>query len=402
MSLSQITDYLNPNHKDFFQYNSRELLFYGGASAGKSYSVVDKIILNSVRWSVPTRSIIIRKTLPSLKKTCIPLAEKRLKLFGIPYKYNRQDQEIFLPNGSKIEFVSMNNKVDYEKIKSITDVDLIWIEEVNELQEDGYEETKRRLRGGKGNFAQLITTCNPISRFSWVYDRFFIRNVGNIGKIKKTVLNNPWAEKEYINDLQELEQSNYNMYLIYFKGEWGELKGTIYQNYQTVSTFPEDVQIQTYGTDFGWNVPSAVVEIGNKENNFYIREKIYQTQLTTPNLIERFKSEKMNPSLPNYCDNEPKVIDEIYRAGFNAKPGDKDVYAGLIFCQGKKLFVDESSTNLLKELQSYSWQEDKMGNPVDQPVKFNDHLCDAMRYGIFTHFRNTSKSEIKQRPFFYG
>lgn len=37
------------------------------------------------------------------------------------------------------------------------------------------------------------------------------------------------------------------------------------------------------------------------------------------------------------------------------------------------------------EVNTYKWREDKDGNYLDDPVKFADHLMDALRYAIHTH-----------------
>jgi len=53
-----------------------------------------------------------------------------------------------------------------------------------------------------------------------------------------------------------------------------------------------------------------------------------------------------------------------------------------------KLHIHKDSVNLIKEFQGYKWKEDKNGNILDEPVKFNDHALDAVRYGIFTHLKD--------------
>jgi phage terminase large subunit len=57
--------------------------------------------------------------------------------------------------------------------------------------------------------------------------------------------------------------------------------------------------------------------------------------------------------------------------------------------------VTELSTDLIKELSSYVWAEDKNGNVIDAPVKFQDHGCDAYRYGYFTHMGK--REDVKVR-----
>jgi phage terminase large subunit len=72
------------------------------------------------------------------------------------------------------------------------------------------------------------------------------------------------------------------------------------------------------------------------------------------------------------------------RNGFNAKHANKDVTEGIRTIKGTPLFIEESSVNLLKELKNYRWKTDRNGNKLDSPVKFGDHILDALRYSIFS------------------
>ena len=47
--------------------------------------------------------------------------------------------------------------------------------------------------------------------------------------------------------------------------------------------------------------------------------------------------------------------------------------------------------NLEKEIKCYKWKVNKDGIILkDEPVKFNDHLCDAFRYARYTHQKKPS------------
>lgn len=62
---------------------------------------------------------------------------------------------------------------------------------------------------------------------------------------------------------------------------------------------------------------------------------------------------------------------------------------GIRVVKSKPLRITNNSTNILKEIRAYKWKEDKEGKIKlpEQPVKFNDHACDAIRYGVFTKMR---------------
>lgn len=343
---------------------------------------------------IPFKVLVVRRTLPSLRRTCIPLFEERAKLFHAPYKLNKSEFSAVL-NKSIIYFLSMNHKEDYEKVKSITDVDIIWLEEANELSEFGYDLLNLRLRGGKGDYRQFIMSFNPIGTTSWIYDKFFERNEKST-KLHYTVYDNPWADEEYVEILEGLEKTNQNLFKVYCLGEWGRLEGVIYENWSWTHFLPNNIDDIIYGLDFGYNNPSALVRIYISDQRFFLEQLLYETHLTNNDLIAKMKRMNIDPSDKIYCDNaEPDRIEEIERAGFSAYPADKEVLSGIDFCQAQELHVLYGSEELGKELNSYVWEVDKDNKPLDKPVKFNDHLCDAMRYGIYTHCAKQIEARVR-------
>ena len=84
------------------------------------------------------------------------------------------------------------------------------------------------------------------------------------------------------------------------------------------------------------------------------------------------------------CDcADPERIEEIRRAGFNAEPcmkGANSVKNGIDKIKQHSLYITKRSVDVLKEIKSYKWKEDKDGRVLDEPLKFNDHAMDALRY----------------------
>ena len=104
--------------------------------------------------------------------------------------------------------------------------------------------------------------------------------------------------------------------------------------------------------DFGFSVPTALVKVGFKDGQTYAQEMLYETRMTTSDLIERLKTLNIRRSDEIFCDAaEPKTIEEVIRAGFNAKPADKDVYAGIQKVKSMPLNISQDSTNLIKEIK---------------------------------------------------
>jgi len=66
------------------------------------------------------------------------------------------------------------------------------------------------------------------------------------------------------------------------------------------------------------------------------------------------------------------------------------ITAQIGFLKGYKLFVTKGSIDLIKELRGYVWATNTNGDRLNVPVKINDHLCDAFRYGCYTPLAQAS------------
>ena len=390
-----LNPHLNPNHMELFQATDPELIVYGGADAGKTYSIADKLLCQSVWQSDrPLKALVIRKTFPALRVSALEILEKRAELFKMPFNLNKADWIAKLYNMTFV-FQSLNNKEDFEKLKSQTDIDFIWINEVHQLREPDYDECLRRMRGGQSRFEQIITDFNPLGKTSWVYKRFFEKNIGNARKLRYTIEDNHpdyLALEKTQRELQRLKATkkyNINYYNIYFLGEWGELEGIIF-NWDVVDKPPDNPDEIFYGGDFGYSVdPAALVRIYRKANEFWLEELVYETGLTNQALGRKMKAKGVKEDEISYWDSaEPKSIQELCDMGFNAKPCEKgpdSVIAGIDFLQEQTIHIIDGSENISIEQRSYVRQQDKDGNWLPKPIEFKNHAMSAIRYGIYTH-----------------
>ncbi len=390
-----LNPYLNPNHLNLFNSTEPELAVYGGANAGKTYSIADKLLCQSI-WQndKQLKALIIRKTFPALRVSALEILEKRAALFKMPFNLNKADWIAKCHNMTFI-FQSLNNKDDYEKLKSQTDIDFIWINEVSQLREPDYEECLRRLRGGQSKFEQIIFDFNPIGKTSWVYKRFFEQNINNIKKLRYTILDNHPEYLKLEKTQRELErlkatkEHNPNYYNIYFLGEWGELEGIIF-NWDIVAKAPDNPDEIFYGGDFGYSVdPAACIRIYRKSNEFWLEEVIYETGLTNIELGFKMEKKGVKKDDISYWDSaEPKSIQELCDQGFNAKPCEKgpdSIIAGIDFLQNQVIHIIDGSENISREQRSYVRQQDKDGHYLSKPIEDRNHAMSAVRYGIHTH-----------------
>ena len=403
-----LNPHLNPNHTELFQSTDPELVVYGGANAGKTYSIADKLLCQSVvQNDRPLKALIIRKTFPALRVSALEILEKRAALFKMPFSLNKADWIARCHNMTFV-FQSLNNREDYEKLHSQTDIDFIWINEIIQLREPDYEECLRRMRGGKSRFEQIIIDFNPIGKTSWIYKRFFERNIGDARKLRYTILDNhpdylalPKTQRE-LRRLEATKKHNKNYYEIYFLGKWGELEGRIY-DWDIVSKTKEQEKMSWkeiinpdeifYGGDFGYSVdPAVLLRIYRKADEFWLEELVYETGLTNIRLGHKMRAKGVADDDYCYWDSaEPKSIQELCDMGFTAKPCEKgpdSVVAGIDFLQEQKIHIIDGSENISIEQRSYVRQQDKDGNWLPKPIEFNNHAMSAARYGIHTHCKH--------------
>jgi phage terminase large subunit len=363
---------------------------YGGAGSGKSRAVAQEIALRLVS----ERDIIIlvtRKTRPALRITAFKMVKDELDNL-IPGKYyvNKSDLDITF-NGNIIYFRGLD---DPEKIKS-AEFNYIWAEEATELTREDVAMLNLRLRRPNVNGNNfLIVTFNPIDAYHHLIEDIVERTAktayaeDKVAVHHSTYKDNKFLDPEYVVELENLINRDENLYQIYALGKPGILKNLIYSRYD-VLPIPDIAYANGeifYGLDFGFTNQSGLVMCILYEGDVYCRELIYETGLTNTALIGKMKDLEIPHDAPIYADAaEPQRIEEIFLNDFNISPADKSVKDGLDHVKRYILHISPDSINLLKEIRGYKYREDKDGRVREDPVKFMDHLMDALRYAIHTH-----------------
>ena len=399
IDLSNIKDIINPHFLPLLTNKDRYLVTYGGAGSGKSVFIAQKILIRIIvglETNIIHKVLCLRKTQPACRKSIYALFDGILKDWGLKdesfVKINQSDMSFTFKNGSQIICTGLD---DPEKLKSIYGITGVWLEEANECTLDDFRQVNLRLRGGFTSYKQICVSFNPISKLLWLYNEFFEHKKKNATIDHSTYHHNLFLIKndpDYVKELESYKEIDQTYYNIYTLGQWGQLLEAIYSNYEYVDEFPEDKHFHevAYGLDIGFNAPSALIKIGEVDEEFYLKELLYETKLTHNTLISRlgeliplkYRRERLI-----YVDSaEPELIKELNQTGFIAKKSDKSIKDGVNYVKRQKLYIDKESVNLCKELPAYSYKKDNQGNVLEDPIKINDHLMDAMRYPMYTHW----------------
>lgn len=351
----------------------------GGTRSGKTFSIL-QVLCEYCKGNYNKGSVIsiVRKTLPALKGSAYRDFLQIIDKEGWYQEDNHNKSEMtYQLFGNLVEFISVDQP---QKIRG-RKRNVCFINEANELSWEDFFQLNIRTTD------KIILDYNPSDEFHWIYDKLQTREDADF--FITTYKDNPFLEKELVEEIERLQEADENHWLVYGLGQRGVSRDLVYTHWKPCKELPGRGE-RFFGQDFGYNVPSALVDIEIWEGGIYVDEVIYETRLTTGDLIEKYKMNGVFKSREIFCDSaEPKTIEELRRAGFNAKEADKDVTEGIRKVKSMPLYITERSVNILKEIKGYKWKTDINGKVVkdkdkDEPVKFNDHAMDAMRYGVFT------------------
>mgnify|MGYP003339058377 FL=1 len=137
--------------------------------------------------------------------------------------------------------------------------------------------------------------------------------------------------------------------------------------------------------DFGFSEdPTTIVAVYKRGDELFLEELCYDKGMVTGDIVKKLKELDITKSEEIWCDSaEPRLIEEIYRSGFNAKPvtkGKDSIKFGISVMNNYAIKLNKKSQNLINEFYSYQYSTDKNGYTTDVPEGGLDHLIDAARY----------------------
>lgn len=320
---------------------------------------------------------ISRKTMPALRATVMRDFFEILENQGI-YDENLHDRSnnIYYLFGNIVEFVSM----DMPSKKRGAKRKYLWMNEANEFSFEDYVQLVIRTTG------RIVLDYNPSDEFHWIYERVLTRKDCTL--IRSNYLDNPFLEKEVIEEIEHLRDVDENYWRIYGLGERGKSQKKIYTNWDIVQEIPENYDDVVFGVDFGFNNPSVLLACFIRDKEVWLDEWIYRSHLTNPQFIDECKKlmgDSFMSKLIKADSAEPDRIEEFLLAGFLMVPvikGKDSIKNGIDKLKMVKLHITQRSVNVIKEIKSYQWKTDKEEHILDEPIKFNDHAMDAARYAL--------------------
>ena len=353
---------------------NRTKIIQGGTSASKTYSILAVLINKAIKE--PNLEIsVVAESIPHLRRGSLKDFIKILKWTNRfdDKQFNKSLLNYQFKNGSIFEFFSAD---DSSKLRGARR-DILYINECNNVNFESYNELSIRTK------KEVYLDFNPANEF-WVHTE--LKDETDSDFLILTYKDNEALDERIVKEIEKNRDkaltSAYwaNWWRVYGLGEIGMLEGVVFSNWKIIDTIPNEAKLIGIGLDFGYtNDPTAIIEIYNYNGQRIVNELKYQTGMLNSDIAK-----ELPKNVVVYADSsEPKSIDEIRRYGITIKgvtKGKDSINYGIDIMQQQNYLVTSQSTNLIKELRAYCWDQDKTGKQLNKPQGKQDHGIDALRY----------------------
>jgi phage terminase large subunit len=424
-----------PKQQEFLKYaldpkGPQFVAYYGGFGSGKSVVLCTAIITQAVLYGGDY--LISRHFMPELRrttmKTFLEMCPKELIS-----EVRVADAEVHLKSTNGIAVVYFIGLDEPGKIDSMN-LSGFAIDEASQTTQEAFLKLQGRLRNPKGLRKGLLVG-NPKGR-DHVY-RYFVSKVeqkatptrtleeakANYKMIVAPSTENIHLAADYIENML----SSYSKERIqrYVMGSFDSFEGMIYDDFSRQIHVVEPFDIPSgwtriVGADHGFTNPAAFLfGAVDHDGNIVIYHEFYKSEWIIKDICHGKSGE---PGINKFITKEPRV-DAIYidpsTKATRGQTGvsdfstylehlpnhvalvlaNNDVSSGIdrvksflrVNPKTKKprLTIFSTCTNLIEEIGEYRWAElsasqEGSKNRKEEPRKYNDHACDALRYLIMS------------------
>jgi PBSX family phage terminase large subunit len=377
-------------------------IWQGAVRSGKTYISLWRF-LKEVSYGPNGDYAIITRTYDTFKRNILSLLRD---LIGTDAKYLAGRRELNLW-GKTVHVIGSVDERAEGKIRGAT-LSGAYVDEASIIPHSMFTMLISRCMMGE---AKIFATTNPDSPYHWLKTDYLTNNP-DVKTWKFTLHDNPQLTDEERDYLKRQYKGVW--YQRFIEGLWVQAQGAIYDFFDPsihIIDFPPGFEkFSIVGVDYGTTNPFAMVMLSINpkaypnmwiKKEFYYDSKIHQRQKTDSEYVDdlikfidsepvkaiyidpsaaSFKLECMRRGVPNILDAENEVIDGIRMVSKYMSDG--------------TLKICRQCKNLIDEIQGYVWDASCARTGVDKPLKHADHLCDSLRYAIYTYFSKGDSTSL--------
>lgn len=225
IDLSNLKNITSPHFYPCYANRSKFQIYWGSQGSGKSYFIASKIILRILTDQQQHRVLCMRKVHAKIRDSVFNLFVQVIRNWGISslVEITTTPFCIRFPTFHNSEIIFYGADDDGEKLKSINDINLAWLEESSEYDETIVDQVIDRIRGIYKYPSEIYFSFNPINEKHWIKKKFFDDEVLKSSTFyhHSTWRNNPFVHPDYGADMMRRYKNNVNAYNVRVEGIWG-------------------------------------------------------------------------------------------------------------------------------------------------------------------------------------
>lgn len=407
----KILNSLSKKQFEFLMNSTAQInLAHGSVRSGKTYSTLLRFAEAIIQCPDDDIMIVGR----SLETIYYNIVKPFMEGIGKGMCNWRPGAHVLTFANKNVRLVGAHDQGAVGMIQGVT-LSLAYVDEMTILPENVVQMLYTRL---SRPHSKLIGTMNPDSPFHPIKKLIDGADGKRIYALHFQLEDNPSLTRDYKDLLDTLYSGLWRRRFVL--GEWCLAEGAIYdffdRKFHMVARPPTFAKYYIVGVDYGTSNPFAMVLIGVNgdfhpslwvEKEYYYDPKEMGRQKTDSEFADALEIELSGyPVRVIYLDPSAQSMEvELKKRRKQVRQADNDVLNGIRvvsdFMSQGDLVICAQAQNLMKEIESYTWDPKKVKMGEDAPIKTKDHACDALRYALFTHFgqRKILKEPGRVDPF---
>ena len=421
------------------------IILVGGRNSGKSFFMEQLAIMN-INNKKRYKLLVVEDVETNIGEGVKNGIEQRAEEFGLEefIGSTKVPPEItHRVTGNKVIFKGYHSEAQRKQVKSLNEVTAAWYEEGENITYKQFKALRMQLRGGDDKDRQLFITMNPIISDGYINGEFFVKAPDNVFEwfsdgrpkiferivsveidsdkgeteivsltcliIVSTYRDNKYLTQEQKADIEELKQTDPEMYEMLGEGKFVKPSGTYFREFargiHVIEPFVIPDTWRRYITlDYGLDMLAAYWIAVDTHEKAYVYKELYQSNLIISDAakeildmtIESIYETIAPPDLWNRRQETGKSAAELFRDnGIDLTKANNDRVMGWYNVKEwlkpyedeqkimtASLVITKNCVNLIRCLPQLQ-RDPKDPNDVDRTSNHElTHGPDALRYWI--------------------
>jgi hypothetical protein len=376
---------LHPKQFEAFDFKSQFGAAIAGVRGGKTY--VGAVWAGNKMATDPANGLICA---PDYKTLHDATLNTFFQIFPHYRKFYKQQRSLIELPDKTIFLRSLDDPLAAEGLT----VGWVWGDEAGKYKLLAWHSLRSRVSLSRG---QVFLTTTPYN-MGWLYNDFYVPWKENKDKDLTVVTWASVANPNFPPDIFEAERHRLSAaeFKRRYEGIFSRMQGLVYNlgGHNIIDPKELRAEITLGGIDWGWTNPAALSVVKIYDGAYYVVDEWYQTEKTTGQIIEQaIKMQNKWGVNRWYADsaNPEKIAESNINTGLNVLPYEKkkdSITHGVSYINQcileNRFYVFRGLINTLNEFEMYQYPEPDDNGLVkkDEPLPFNNHLMDAIRYQI--------------------